>query len=237
MDSVQNKSSKIIGTIQVCQKVIRVRRVGCLLARVVRSCTRKCCDHPCDALQYHGVTDKKEKRRGDWISTYTGKKFYPLDPRHEEIDINDIIHALSNQCRFVGHCTSFYSIAQHSVLVSLMCPSEHALWGLLHDASEAYLVDLPSPLKKDDAFKAYVEAEHQLMNVICDVFGLSHEEPKEVKLVDKKMLVTEARDLTMSQGMGWTMNVEPYEFHIKPWTPEVARVKYLSRLHELTRKR
>ena len=175
-----------------------------------------------------------DDKRGDWIATYTGKKFYPFDPRSEDIDINDILHALSNQSRFAGHCTKFYSVAQHCVLVSLMCPAEDALWGLLHDATEAYLVDIPSPLKKSPAFVEYVKAEKNLMRVICDVYGLSHEEPESVKVVDKRMLATEARDLTISQGRGWTMSAEPYDFHIEPWTPEYARVRYLSRLHELT---
>lgn len=173
------------------------------------------------------------KRIGSWISTYTGKRFYPLDPRPDEIDISDILHALSNQTRFAGHCSNFYSVAQHSVLVSSMCSKENALWGLLHDASEAYLIDIPSPLKKSDAFKPYVTAEKKLMDVICDVYGLSHQMPAEVHEVDKKIFATEARDMTISQGRGWTLSHEPYEFHIKPWSPEIARVKFLSKLHEL----
>lgn len=176
-------------------------------------------------------------RKGDWIATYTGKRFYPLDPRAEDIDINDIIHALSNLCRFGGHCVGFYSVAQHCVLVSLMCAPEDALWGLLHDASEAYLVDVPSPLKKEESFAAYRAAETELMATICDVFGLSRDEPPSVKLADKRVLATEARDLTMTEGRGWVATVDPYEFHIKPWTPEVARVKFVSRLHELMMKR
>jgi len=176
---------------------------------------------------------EEEKRKGTYICTYTGKRFYPLDPRPEDVNINDILHALSNQCRFAGHCTTFYSVAQHCVLVSLMCPPGDALWGLLHDASEAYLVDVPSPLKKMAEFEAYRTAEKKLLEVICDVFELPHEEPPAVKIVDKRMLATEARDLTMTEGRGWITEAEPYDFHIKAWTPEYARAKYISRLHEL----
>lgn len=183
------------------------------------------------------LLDTSAVRKGDWITTFTGKLFYPLDPRPEEIDINDIIHALSNQCRFAGHCTKFYSVAQHSVMVSLSCDPVDALWGLLHDASEAYLVDVPSPLKRMPEFAAYREAEKQLMGIICDVFGLSHDEPPSVKFADKRMLATEARDLTVTQGRGWTTLEAPYEFHIEPWSAEIAQVKFLSRLHELTWKR
>lgn len=183
------------------------------------------------------ATVDQQQRKGGWICTYTGKRFYPLDPRAEEIDINDIIHSLSNLCRFAGHPTLFYSVAQHCVLVSLMCDPQDALWGLLHDASEAYLIDVPSPLKKCPEFAFYREAEANLMAVICDTFKLSRDEPPSVKLADKRMLATEARDLTMTEGRGWTTEAEPYDFHIKPWTPEYARVRYISRLHELMLKR
>ncbi len=144
-------------------------------------------------------------RRGNWIATYSGKRFYPLDARPEDIDVNDIIHALSNLSRFGGHTINFYSVAQHSVLVSLMCPEEDALWGLLHDASEAYLIDVPSPLKKCPEFVFYRQAEKKLMDVICGVFKLPSDEPPSVKLVDKRILATEARDLTMTEGRGWVI--------------------------------
>jgi hypothetical protein len=71
------------------------------------------------------------------------------------------------------------------------------------------------------------------MNVICDTFGLEHEEPVSVKEADKRMLATEARDLTFTAGRGWTMKAEPYDWHIQAWSPEYARVKFMSRFHEL----
>ena len=174
------------------------------------------------------------ERKGDWIATHSGKRFFPLDPRLEEIDINDIAHALSHQCRFSGHCVQFYSVAQHCVLVSQMCDQADALYGLLHDASEAYLADIPSPLKKTPEFAPYREAEKKLMELICALYGLDPEEPASVKLADKRMLVTEARDLTMTEGRGWTFAYEPYDMHIKPWTPEYSKTKFIARLHELT---
>src|ERR1019366_9954250 len=81
------------------------------------------------------------------IRTYSGVRFKPLDP-DPAVGISDIAHALANQCRFGGHSSAFYSVAQHSVRVSEICAAEDALWGLLHDASEAYLVDVPAPLKQ-----------------------------------------------------------------------------------------
>lgn len=181
-------------------------------------------------------TLSKTERKGDWIATFTGKKFFPFDPRSEDINITDMAHALSNICRFGGHSSSFYPVAQHLVLVSLMCPDPWQLWGLMHDGPEAYLVDIPSPLKRMPEFKPYRDAEDNLMNVICDTFGLPRGEPPEVKLVDKRMLATEARDLTFTQGRGWSTPAEPYDFNIIPWTPHHAQVRFMARFHELTRK-
>src|ERR1019366_6268112 len=80
------------------------------------------------------------------IRTYTGILFDFEEPEASPIRIEDIAHALSLLCRFAGHCKEFYSVAEHSVRVSYACPEEHALWGLMHDASEAYCVDVPRPL-------------------------------------------------------------------------------------------
>src|SRR4051812_43149736 len=79
------------------------------------------------------------------IITHTGKWFNVLDPNPDEVDIEDIAHALALQCRFTGHTDEFYSVAQHSVLVANHCPSEYGIYGLLHDGSEAYLSDIARP--------------------------------------------------------------------------------------------
>lgn len=176
-------------------------------------------------------------RKGDWITTYSGKKFYPMDPRPEDIDTFDIAQSLARLCRFNGHCTTFYSVAQHCVLVSLMCDPKDALWGLIHDASEAYVGDIPTPIKRLPEFAFYREAEDKVQNLICDCFNLPYEKPVSVSLADKRILATEARDLTMTEGRNWTTAYDPYDIHIKPWTPEHATIKYISRLHELTLKR
>ncbi len=90
-------------------------------------------------------------RKGDYIATYTGKQFYPLDPRPEDVCLEDIAHSLSNLCRFTGHTDTdrFYSVAQHSVICSTIVAPEAALLALLHDAAEAYLGDISRPLKRD----------------------------------------------------------------------------------------
>lgn len=88
--------------------------------------------------------------RSDWMQTYTGRVFWPLEPRPEDVDIVDIAHALANLCRYGGHSKVFYSVAHHSVLVSQIVPPADALWGLMHDSAEAYVIDLIRPIKHSE---------------------------------------------------------------------------------------
>jgi hypothetical protein len=99
-----------------------------------------------------GATDVQKEvesmgRKGDWIQTFTGKQFWPLDPRPDEVYIEDIAHALGNICRFNGHCLRFYSVAEHCFHVSHKVVPGLALMGLLHDAAEAYVCDVVRPVK------------------------------------------------------------------------------------------
>jgi len=83
----------------------------------------------------------------NFITTYTGKKFHYLNPSLGEVDIIDIAHHLSLKCRFIGACKQFYSVAEHCVRVSYILSPELQLSGLLHDATEAYIPDIPRPIK------------------------------------------------------------------------------------------
>jgi 5'-deoxynucleotidase YfbR-like HD superfamily hydrolase len=126
------------------------------------------------------------------IQTFTGIFFDPFAPDPALIRIEDIAHSLSLQCRFTGHVRRHWSIAQHSLLVADLCPPEHKLWGLLHDATEAYLVDLPRPIKKHPAMAEYRRIESDLERVIAERFGLSLPIPDEVHVADNITLFAEA---------------------------------------------
>lgn len=174
------------------------------------------------------------KSNEDWIQTHSGRRFNPLNPNPDAIVIQDIAHALSMQCRFSGHCKQFYSVAQHSVLVSYICDSADALWGLLHDASEAYLVDVPRPLKRSGKFDAYIDFEQNMQAAICKRFGLTVKEPPSVKKADTTLLATEARDLMSPLHPDWKQPTEPLPFKIEAWGPEKAKDMFMKRFFELT---
>lgn len=116
---------------------------------------------------------------GGWIQTFTGRRFYPLAPRPEDVDIEDIAHALANLCRFAGHTRRFYSVAEHSVRVAAIlkasCPGfpKLHLGGLLHDASEAYLVDVPRPVKHAPDLAGYRAAEAKVEAAIAERFDFA----------------------------------------------------------------
>ena len=167
----------------------------------------------------------------DWILTHTGKKFHPLDPDPELIDIEDIAHSLSLLCRYNGHCHSFYSVAEHSVRLSYVVPSEDALWGLLHDAGEAYFSDLPRPIKNQ--FPKYRTLEDALVEVIMQKYGLAPKMPPEVKKADDILLVTELRDLMPESPVPISYDVAPLPETIAPWGPSEAKKAYLNRFNEL----
>lgn len=159
------------------------------------------------------------QQHGDWCQTYTGRRFYPLDPRADDIDIVDIAHALSHICRFNGHCVRPYSVAEHSILVAL-----HVAWdgsepadrttvlaALLHDASEAYLCDVPRPLKTMPEMAAYRVMEARVESVISDRFGLPQTMPAVVKRHDQRALATEYRDLVPVKRHPWHLPEPAWE--------------------------
>lgn len=167
--------------------------------------------------------------RGAYMVTWSGRRFYPFDPRPEEVDLDDIAHALAHLCRFAGHTREFYSVAQHSVLVSEACPPEDAFAGLLHDAAEAYVTDLPRPIKHAAALVGYREVEMRVHAAVCERFGLASKLPASVLRADDAVLAAEQRDL----AHGSTIAEPPIRELITPWSPRRARAKFLDRFVEL----
>jgi 5'-deoxynucleotidase YfbR-like HD superfamily hydrolase len=156
-----------------------------------------------------------------WHQSFSGKVIDLLRPTVDDILLVDISHSLSNICRFGGATIKFYSVAQHSIFVSRLLPPHLALWGLLHDASEAYLGDVTRPLKMYLNGR-YVVLEKLYMRVICEKFGLSLEEPPEIKEADTIALVTERRDLLLEQSEDWGFHQKPMPEKIYPVGPKTA---------------
>ncbi len=174
-------------------------------------------------------------RRGDWMQTRSGKQFWPLDPREEDVDVEDIAYALAACARFAGHTRWMYSVCAHSMMVAEHCAPEKRLIGLLHDASEAYLGDLVSPFKHDPSMHEYRMAEKRLQACILRALGVPFvpfmdgvELPDEVHMVDRRVLATEVRDLSPDPS-AWSNLLEPYPEHCRRLTHEEAAAWFLER--------
>jgi len=176
--------------------------------------------------------------QGGWILTYTGREFWPLAPRAEDVDIRDVAHALSNLCRYAGHVRRFYSVAEHCCnladAIALPYPGDYAtqLGGLLHDAAEAYLVDLPRPVKR--ALPDYQQADARLTSVILGAIGLARYDVQVVSIGDRRITVNEAEAL-MPPHPCWREHCgEPLPVRISAWKPQEAEAQYLRRFRALT---
>lgn len=172
--------------------------------------------------------------RNNWMQTFTGRPFFLFRPYDSEVAIEDIAHHLSLLNRFTGATEVGYNVAQHSVIVSQLVPECDALWGLLHDAEEAYTGDCGSPLKSGLAdFRA---ASKFIQMRVLDEFGLPHEEPAAVKHADLVMVATEARDLMIDRVTVWRLPTPPLAgLTVVPWTAEKSERAFLARFEELTR--
>lgn len=168
--------------------------------------------------------------RGSWMQTYTGRQFYPLDARPEDILPEDIAHALSMICRYGGHVRQFYSVAEHCLLMSHAVAPEHALWALLHDATEAYVGDMVRPLKHH--MPEYREVENRLMVVIGKRFGIDGTSmPDAVKEADNRILLDEWAALLTAPPVAWEQDgLKPLGVKIGPLPWYVARKQYADRL-------
>jgi hypothetical protein len=178
-------------------------------------------------------------KTGSFITTYRDHQLFPLDPDPNEIDIQDIAHALANNCRWTGHTKQFYSVAQHCVMVSNLVEPENALAGLLHDASEAYLSDISRPVKYSEALEGYREVEARLERVINEKFGVPYPMTEDVKRADDMMLVAEGFYL-FNKPRQWVLDRlkaagldKPFVERFPCWPPVTAKAFYIKRFLEL----
>lgn len=164
------------------------------------------------------------------IQTYTGLEFDVTRPDPELIRIEDIAHALSCMPRFAGHTRWFYSVAQHSVHVSRLVPPHLAKAALLHDAAEAYILDMPTPIKL--MLPEYRDMEDRLMYAVSIALNFVGWMRADVKRADMVALATEKRDL-MRNASWWSVPVEPDEARIVPLLPQQAEQLFLARWAEV----
>lgn len=182
------------------------------------------------AVYEHRITTQ---RRGSFMQTFTGRKFWPMDPRPQEVCIRDIAHSLSLQCRYAGHCRRFYSVAEHCVHIArwlVGVAPEDALWGLLHDASESYLIDVPRPVKP--FLYGYKAAESKVMAAVCQRFGLPLAMPAAVHEADERIIADELVNLVRMQ---WhARHDDPLHVRLMYWSPAEAEEEFLATYTALT---
>ena len=162
----------------------------------------------------------------DWCESFSGHKFYPADPAQSDILIGDIAHALSFCCRFAGHCSHYYSVAHHSILVHRLVSCHEASretlkYALLHDAAEAYIHDITRPLKVSSYMQDYKRLQDKWDIEIAKAFGINMDEVdfQLVKEADNHALKLEAAALMHGKGLDWSIP-ETREF-IDPVAPSI----------------
>lgn len=182
-------------------------------------------------------------RIGDWMITHSGRQFYPYDPHPDDFEWMDIVVGL-REPRFACQTTSVYTVAQHSVMVSLIVPPKYAWRALLHDAPEALLKDIPRPIKKGGSLRGYTAMEDALWSCICVKWDLPYQDEiadRFIKKADRIALVTERASL---QKAAWErsgkkpwreddMGVEPLDIELNALPPYEACKLFHYRMLEL----
>ena len=180
---------------------------------------------------------------GPYLQTVSGRWVNPFDPDPDQIDIGDIARALANQCRFGGHCRVFYSVAQHSVIVSELVEqrggdAEDVFAALMHDASEAYLGDMPHPLKhRSPLGAAFKEAEDHLEQAIREHFAhqarRARDQARRPRAAGHRAARVQRRDWHWPELEG----VEPLDLELQAWPPDEAAAAFARRYAELDARR
>src|SRR5260370_21585425 len=179
---------------------------------------------------------QKDGKSEERIKLYSCKTINVLYPDIDVINVIDIAHALSCQGRFSGHTIEFYSVAQHSVYVSNLVEESLQLTALLHDATEAYLVDMPRPIKRATGMgERYREIEENLYHSIARKFGLIDPIPHQILEADSIMLTTEMRDLMGGVYGVFTEGQKPLDnVKVVPLLSRQAEELFINRYVELT---
>lgn len=170
---------------------------------------------------------------GDWIQTFTGKRFYTLDPKAEDICIEDVAHALSFICRYNGHCSRFYSVAEHSILLAVHArrsgrSSAQQMHALLHDASEAYTSDVPRPIK--NSIPEIRDVEKIVDHVVLKSLGVPESKDEWLEDADRRICLDEKAALMgpPNDGTPWMVDgLEPLGVRIMCYGPEEAEANFL----------
>ena len=187
-------------------------------------------------------SDDAPPAAGPYLQTVSGRWVNPFDPDPGQLDAGDIARALANQCRFGGHSRVFYSVAQHCVIVSRVVEErggdiEDAFAALMHDAAEAYLGDMPHPIKHRAARHRLPGGRGRLEEAIRDRFKIKAGVP-EIERVDRALLATERRAVS---GEGWDWpeleGVEALDLELVAWTPDEAAAEFARRYAELEARR
>lgn len=174
-----------------------------------------------------------------WIATYTGRRINPSEMMSADVDIRDIAHALSNICRFGGHSSYFYSVAEHSVHVARIVAKhtpEVGLYALLHDAAEAYIGDIVSPLKQTEIFQELLgEIEDEIFDSILRRFRIDVKSGWGMKVMaaDHIALAVEGQQLFTTGIKDWNLDVtekdlREYNFALSGWDPVTAKREFMN---------
>lgn len=170
-------------------------------------------------------------KHSDWMETHTGLKFWPARPRIEDINALDIAHALALKCRYGGHSKVFYSVAEHCYFLAsyariLKLPVEVQFHLLMHDASEAYLPDVPRPIKH--FFPDLLLMEKRLDTLVRERFGLGHDLPLQLKEFDSRIIKDERCQVMFKSDNEWQTDAfRPLGVTLAFFTPAEAETRFL----------
>ncbi len=191
-------------------------------------------------LIYHGYEwepghDKLE--RGFWKETYTGAKFYLMDPRPEEVVFEDVAHSLAHQCRYTGHCLKWYSVAEHCCLLTDYvkeqgrdCFDQYEM--LMHDAPEYATGDISRPMKYGiPGLKASLE---HIEVAVSAAFGTTYPEPNWLRKIDARMIRDERAQNMVDSGNDWNHDkLVPLGITLQYWGPTRAKKEFIKRYNSL----